>query len=228
MFLWLQLILLVLVGTAFALLLSTYRKQNAIEESFLCSILLMAAGCIVPESLLLFPAVWWAFTVLWSDGLRVYLASVCGILLVAFYAVLVWLFLPESALALFVEERLTNAFSRVLFLQAEMPLPELTVAAAAAVLGLWALIAHLARYTRANVRIQNFLLVTLPFFALSVLSVVFPAADGNCMLSTLAASALFLAGLYLNAYGMPRIRLPKRRRDMSRRRMRGRKNPYRM
>jgi hypothetical protein len=48
------------------------------------------------------------------------------------------------------------------------------------------------------------------------------------MLSVLAASALFLAGLYLNAYGMPRIRLPKRRRDMSRRRMRGRKNPYRM
>ena len=42
MFLWLQLILLVLVGTAFVLLLRTYRKQNAIEESFLCSIGLAA------------------------------------------------------------------------------------------------------------------------------------------------------------------------------------------
>ena len=229
MFLWLQLILLVLVGTAFALLLSTYRKQNAIEESFLCSILLMAAGCIVPESLLLFPAVWWAFTVLWSDGLRVYLASVCGILLVAFYAVLVWKFLPGSTLTLFVEERLTNAFSRLPIYQfTNLPIYKLSIAASAAVLGLWALIAHLARYTRANVRIQNFLLVTLPFFALSALSVVFPAADGNCMLSTLAASALFLVGLYLHAYGFPRIRVPKRRRDMSRRRIRGRKNPYRM
>ena len=242
MFLWLLLILLVLVGSAFTLLLKTYRKQNAIEESFLCSILLMAAGCIVPESLLLFPAVWWAFTVLWSDGLRVYLASVCGILLVAFYAVLVWKFLPGSTLTLFVEERLTNAFQRQLIYKfTNLPrlcrsyeaLPnkeiyKLSIAASAAVLGLWALIAHLARYTRANVRIQNFLLVTLPFFALSALSVVFPAADGNCMLSTLAASALFLVGLYIHAYGFPRIRLPKRRRDMSRRRIRGRKNPYRM
>ena len=229
MFLWLQLILLVLVGSAFTLLLKTYRKQNAIEESFLCSILLMAAGCIVPESLLLFPAVWWAFTVLWSDGLRVYLASVCGILLVAFYAVLVWKFLPGSTLTLFVEERLTNAFQRQLIYKfTNLPIYKLSIAASAAVLGLWALIAHLARYTRANVRIQNFLLVTLPFFALSALSVVFPAADGNCMLSTLAASALFLVGLYIYAYGFPRIRLPKRRRDMSRRRIRGRKNPYRM
>ena len=229
MFLWLQLILLVLVGTAFILLLRTYRKQNAIEESFLCSILLMAAGCIVPETLLLFPAVWWAFTVLWSDGLRVYLASICGIMLVAFYAVLAWQFLPESTLTLFVLERITNAFSRLLiYKQTSLPVYELAIAAAAAVLGLWALIAHLSRYARANVRIQNFLLVTVPFFALSALSVLFPAADGNCMLSTLAASALFLVGLYLHAYGFPRIRMPQRRRDTSRRRWKGRKNPYRM
>ena len=229
MFLWLQLILLVLVGTAFVLLLRTYRKQNAIEESFLCSILLMAAGCIVPETLLLFPAVWWAFTVLWSDGLRVYLASVCGIMLVAFYAVLAWQFLPESTLTLFVSERITNAFQRQLIYKfTNLQIYKLSIAASAAVLGLWALIAHLSRYARANVRIQNFLLVTVPFFALSALSVLFPAADGNCMLSTLAASALFLVGLYLHAYGFPRIRMPQRRRDTSRHRWKGRKNPYRM
>ena len=57
MFLVRQTILLILVGAAFALLLGTYRKQNAVEESFLCGILLMLAGCVVPDALLFFPVV---------------------------------------------------------------------------------------------------------------------------------------------------------------------------
>ena len=238
MFLTTQSILLVLIGGAFALMLRTYRKQNATEESFLCSILLMLAGCVVPESWLLFPAVWWAFTVLWSDCLRVYLASACAILLVLFYAVLAWEIFPDSPLVVFVEDNLTSAFSRTpIYSTAQEVCPQerllhlykLCIAAAAAFLGLWTLFAHLSKYTRANVRVQNFLLVTIPFFLLSLLSVLFPAANGNCMLSVLVATTLFLIGLYLSAYGFPRIRLPKRRRTgPNNRRWKHRKNPYKM
>ena len=230
MFLLTQLILLVLVGGAFALLLKTYRKQDAMEESFLCSILLMAAGCVVPETILLFPFFWWAYTVLWSDSLRVYLASLCAILLILLYAALIRVFLPECAAVTFVEDQLTNAFSRLPIYQfTHLPIDKLCIAATAAVLGLWTLFSHLARYTRANVRIQNFLLVTVPIFLISLLSVLFPATNGNCMLSVLVGTALFLIGLYLYAYGFPRIRLPKRRRPSpNSRRWKHRKNPYRI
>jgi len=231
MFLWLQLILLVLVGGSFALLLRTFRKQNAMEESFLCSILLMAAGCVMPDSLLLFPAVWWAFTVLWSDCLRVYLASLCGILLVLFYAALAWYVLPDSWLVCFVQGQFTDAFSRTfcwspIYTSANAYIYTATTAVVA-ILGLWSIIAHFMRFTRANVRVQTYLLVALPYFGLSLLSCIFPTRMGNSMLSVLVGITLFLIILYLHAYGFPRIRRAKRRKNPSRRKWKGRKNPYR-
>lgn len=230
MFLVRQAILLVLVGAAFALLLGTYRKQNAVEESFLCGVLLMLAGCVVPDALLFFPVVWWSFTVLWSDNLRVYLASACAILLVSFYVAILWFIWPDSTTALFVQDNIYNALARTpVFRLSGLPLYQLIIAAVAAFFGLWSLFAHLSRYTRANVRTQNFLLVTIPFFLLSLLSVIFPAANGNNMLSVLVGMALFLIGLYLKAYGFPRIRLPKRQRtSASNRKWKHRKNPYKM
>ena len=230
MFLVRQAILLVLVGAAFALLLGTYRKQNAIEESFLCGILLMLAACIVPDALLFFPVVWWGYTVLWSDSLRVYLASVCAILLVCFYVALLWFLLPDSPATLFVQDNIYNALARTpVFRLSGLPLYQLIIAAVAAFFGLWSLIAHMTHYSRANVRTQNFLLVTVPFFLLSLLSVLFPAANGNHMLSVLAGTTLFLIGLYLKSYGFPRIRLPRRQRTSpSNRKWKHRKNPYKM
>ena len=232
MFLIRQLILLVLVGTAFTLLLRMYRKQNAIEDSFLCGILLMVAGCVEPDAWLFFPVIWWAYTVLWADSLRVYLASVCAILLVGFYVALCCFVLPDSAVTLFIRERLANAFSRP-FCYAEgeaVPsLPWLIAAAVAAFMGVWSLLAHLRRYSRTNVRVQNFLLVTIPFFLLSLLSVLFPARDGASLMSVLFGASAFLMALYLSAYGFPRIRLPKRRRTSpNKRKWKHRKNPYRM
>ena len=160
MFLVRQAILLVLVGAAFALLLGTYRKQNAVEESFLCGVLLMLAGCVVPDALLFFPVVWWSFTVLWSDNLRVYLASVCAILLVSFYVAILWFIWPNSTTALFVQDNIYNALARTtIYPFGNVPAGQLIVAAVAAFFGLWSLFAHLSRYTRANVRTQNFLLV---------------------------------------------------------------------
>jgi len=229
MFLVGQLILLVLVSIAFTLLLRMYRKQNAIEESFLCSILLMAAGCFTPEALLLIPVIWWGFTVLWADGLRVYLASICGIMLVLFYATLFYLFLPDSVAVVFVRDRLFGALSRTFCYTADGCIPSLlwlVIAAVAVVFGLWAMIAHMTRFTRANVRIQNFLMVAVPFFLLSLLSTLFPATDGNSMLFVLFGASLFLQGLYIAAYGFPRIRLPQRRRKSPNRRKWKRRSPY--
>ena len=227
-----QAILLVLVGSAFALLLRMYRKQNAIEESFLCGILLMVAGGVVPDAWLLIPVVWWAYTVLWADSLRVYLASVCAILLIGFYVALCWFVLPDSAVTVFVRERVMNAFSRSFCYAEGEAVPSLRwliTAAAATFLGVWSLLTHLSRYSRANVRVQNFLLVAVPFFLLSLLSVLFPARDGASLLFVLLGSAVFFMALYLSAYGFPRIRLPKRSRtSLSNRKWKHRKNPYRM
>lgn len=225
-----QAILLVLVGAAFALLLGTYRKQNAVEESFLCGILLMLAGCVMPDALLFFPVVWWGFTVLWSDSLRVYLASVCAIMLVGLYVALIWLLLPDCPLTLFIQDNIFSAFIRTPFYRsANIPICQLIIAAVAVFFGLWTLFAHLSRYSRANVRTQNFLLVTIPFFLLSILSVFFPADNGNDMLSILVGTTLFLIGLYLKAYGFPRFRLPRRQRTgLRNRKWKHRKSPYKM
>lgn len=214
-----QLVLLLLISAVFGLLLKSYRRPDAMEESFLCSILLLAAGAVVPDVLLLFPFVWWAFKVMWADNLRVYLASVFGILFVAFYAAILYFLWPESAVVGFVEERLADAFHRTccFSLQSQVGLEWLIITVLSALLGFWLLIAHLGRYTRANVKVQSRLLVALPFFGLSLLSSLFPTAQGNGMLSVLAASALFLSILWLATYGLPKLSMPSRRR----------RNPYR-
>ena len=232
MFLVRQAILLVLVGTAFALLLRMYRKQNAVEESFLCGILLMVAGCVVPDAWLFLPVVWWAYVILWADGLRVYLASVCAILLIGFYVLLCRFVLPDCVVAAFIGERIACAFSRSFCFtggQAVPSLPWLIAAAVAAFMGIWSLLTHLNRYSHANVRVQNYLLVSVPFFLLSLLSVLFPGRDGMSLLFVLFGASVFFMALYLSAYGFPRIRLPKRRRtSLSNRKWKHRKNPYRM
>lgn len=194
-----QITLLLLVSAVFWLLLRSYRRTDAMEESLLCSILLLAAGMIVPDVLLLFPFVWWAFTVLWADNLRVYLASAFGILFVAFYAAVVWVIWPESAVVGFVQERFIDVFHRTFCLssQSQVGLVWLVITAVAAIFGLWALIAHLSCYSSANVQVQTRLLVAIPFFVISLLSSLFPTRQGNGMLSVLAAAALFIMILWL-------------------------------
>mgnify|MGYP006872989365 CR=1 FL=1 len=208
-------------------LLKTFRRQDVVEESFLCGVLLSVAGCLVPDALVFFPVLWWSFTVLWSDGLRVYLASLCAILLVAFYAVVVWLVVPDSGVVLFVSERMTGAFHRVpIYRMGDVPLYVWLSVAVSAVVGFWALIAHLTHYTRANARIQTYLIVSVPFFVLSLLSTLFPSLAGVSLLSVFIGLSLFLAVLYVYAYGFPRIRISGRRKQTSRRKWKGRKNPY--
>ena len=227
-----QLTLLGLIAAVFVLLLGTYRRQDAMENSFLCSVLLMGAGCVVPDALLFFPLLWWAYVLLWANNLRMYLASACGILLVALYATFIALLWPDAAVVTFVREQLTDALQRQLCFmpgqQTTVPLWWLITAAAATLLGLWMMVAHLSKYARANVRVQVRLLITIPAFLASVLSCTFPTQNGNGLFAILVAVTLYLLILYLATYGLPRIRLPRRRRDNTKRRnWKRRTNKYR-
>lgn len=214
-----QLTLLVLVSAVFALLLKTYRQQTAMEESFLCSMLLMCAGCVTPDALLFFPVVWWAFVVLWSNNLRMYMASMCGIMLVVLYAVLVLFLWPESIVVASVRSQLTESLSRQLLTFDSSPLTiwRIVTAGIAMFIGLCAMIAHLSRFARANVRVQSRVLISIPFLLLSILSCLFPTASGNCLLAILVAAAVYLSILYLASYGIPRVRFPRKERRRHRR-----------
>lgn len=218
---WLsQLILLALLAGVFVLLLRSYRKQNAMEESFLCSILLMGAACVAPEVVVFFPVVWWAFHLLWADGLRVYLASMLGILFFLLYAALVYFFYPDWWVVGYVRSQIDVLLIRsVCFWPGQMvaPIEYLTVTGLFSLLGIWALIAHLLKYSRANVRVQTRVLLTIPFLLLSVVSCIFPSA-GNCLLLPLVALAMYLAVIYVKVYGFPRFKRKQHRSNRHKRR----------
>lgn len=223
--------LLLLVSAAFALLILTYRRQDAMEESFLCSILLAVAGCAVPDAWFFLPAVWWAFTILWSNHRRMYLASLCGLLLCALYAAVIFYRWPESIVARFVQESVQTALQRRwcvdMLMDGTLPLWWAITGVLAAIVGIWMLIAHLSKYARANVRTQTLLLIAVPFLLLSLLSCLFPMQNGNSLLVILVVAALYLFVLYIVAYGFPRIRLRPRRRKSSRRPLKRRPSSYR-
>ena len=220
MFLAVQLTVLAVVGAAFALLLTAYRKPDAVENSFLCSVLLMAGGCIEPDLLLFIPVFWWGFSRLWADNLRVYLASLCGILLVALYAAIIWFFLPECNACLWVLSRFDAALNRSFCFDDGQFIPSLTaliIAGVSAVAGIWVLMAHMVRFGRANINIRAYVGVAVPFFLLSLLSTLFPDAHGHSLLPLLVGFTAYLMGVYLYAYGMPRVKLPQRRSSPRRR-----------
>lgn len=218
---WLsQLILLALLAGVFVLLLRSYRKQNAMEESFLCSILLMGAACVAPEAVVFFPVVWWSFHLLWADSLRVYLASVLGILFFTLYAVLTCFFFPDWWVIDYVQSQIDASLVRSVCFWPGQTVASVEYLAAIglfSLMGIWALIAHLLKYSRANVRVQTRVLLTIPFLLLSVLSCLFPSG-GNGLLLPLVALAMYLAITYVKAYGFPRIKRKQRRSSRHKRR----------
>jgi len=206
---WSQLVLLLSMVSVYMLMLRCYRRQDAMEESYLCSILLCLAGCLVPEAVLLVPFFWWGFHMIWANNLRVYMASVLGILSVALYAAIAAFMWPESVVVRFVEQQWIDAFSRQ-FCSA-MPLWYILSGSIVGGLGLWYLAAHLIKFARANVRIQTRALLMLPVVLISILSFLFPAQSGNSLLVILYVSSIYLMVLHLVTYGLPKIHLPKRK-----------------
>jgi len=161
---------------------------------------------LVPDSLLLLPLAWWAFFALRASNLRTYSASLVAILTLALYAFLVWIIWPGSAIVGFELSLWADAFRRT-FCWLFMPVWLLAASAIFTLVGLWSLIAHLQRYSRANVRIQTRVILAAPAFLVALLSVVFPTASGNALIGLLWAVSLYLTVLYLTTYGFPRVNL---------------------
>lgn len=185
------------------------------QDMFLLSLLLCAMGLFVPDTVVLFPVAWWALFMLRASNLRTYLASLLAILTVVLYGAILWFLWPTSTFVQLIIDQWSAVFDRenALLLQPAL----LVVTALLALLGLWSLVAHMRRYSRANVRIQTRVLLVLPVYFLSLLSVVFPMRSCNCMLSILWLSSGYMTILYLATYGFPRIRWNRSSSNTSRR-----------
>lgn len=192
-------------GAAVILLtLACYRRQDAMENMFLSSILLMLGGISLPDFSVFFALLWWAVAELKAANVRTYMASLTGIALVGLYMFLAWYFLPDNKLLPFMEERIADALNRTFFTDVT-PIWAMAVSGATAVLGLWAGVAHLRKYSEANVRIQTRVQILLPVWIVSLLSFVCPTASGESLMALLWSSSLYLAVLYVLTYGFPRL-----------------------
>lgn len=204
-----QILLLLSISVIYALMLRCYRRQDAMEESFLCSILLGITCLFVPDAIALVPFFWWGFHTLWANNLRMYLASMLGLLSVALYASISAFLWPDSWMVATITMLWQSEFSRSFCLS--MPLWFLISSGIAAFLGMWYLAAHLLKFARANVRIQTRALLCLPVVLISTLSCLFPPAGGTCLFSLLCLSSGYVTILHWITYGLPKIRLPKRK-----------------
>lgn len=82
-----QLVVAVFQAVLF-LTLKTYHKPNAVQESFLATMLLCLAGLVIPDILLFIPIVWVMLWVQRSFNLKVWMASLIGAATVLLYVTL--------------------------------------------------------------------------------------------------------------------------------------------
>lgn len=168
------------------------------------SLLLCLMSLAIPDAVVLFIAVWWLLFALRASNLRMYFASLVGILTVGLYLLIAWLLWPDSRFFAYEQEQWASVFLRS-YCWVEMPLWQLIVAAVSALIGLASMVAHLSNYQRANVRIQTRVLIAVPAMLLSLLSTIFPPSVGASLWPLLALTACYLTGLYFITYGLPRV-----------------------
>lgn len=190
----------------FRLLCISYRRQDAQQNVFLLSLLLCGMALLVPDAVVFLPLAWWAIFGLRASNLRTYMASVIAMLTIAIYCVLVWVLWPESMPVKAEQLLWQNAIFGRQPGWLVLPLAVQLVSALFVLIGLWSIVAHLQRYSRANVRIQTRVLLAVPVFFVSLLSTLYPAANGS-LIALLWASSAYLTVLYLLTYGFPRINL---------------------
>lgn len=82
-----QLVVAVFQAVLF-LTLKTYHKPNAVQESFLATMLLCLAGLVIPDILLFIPIVWVMLWVQRSFNLKVWMASLIGAATILLYVTL--------------------------------------------------------------------------------------------------------------------------------------------
>lgn len=85
---WQTQLVLVIAQIAFLLTLKTYRKPHAVQESFLTTLLLCIVSLIIPDTLLFIPVIWLMMYIEHSFNLRVWLASLIALFVVALYTML--------------------------------------------------------------------------------------------------------------------------------------------
>ncbi len=85
---WILQIVLLLFQLILHLVMSAYRREQAVEPAFLASLLLCVAALFLPDVLFLLPILWTIFIVQKAMSLRVFLASMVGVVLVWLYAYL--------------------------------------------------------------------------------------------------------------------------------------------
>jgi len=201
---WVQIVVMMLVACCLGLCISSYRRQDAMQNMFLLSVLLGLASTMVTDVISTILIFWWAFFVLRAANFRTYLASLLGLATVAFYAVLVAWMAPDSAVTHYLASSWQACYSRNLCWLV-LPLWVNICSAVLGILGLVSLISFWRRYGEANVRYQTRLLLTSPLFVLSLISVVFPVSTGSCLLSVFWLLSLYLPTLYVATFGFPRM-----------------------
>lgn len=174
---------------------------------FLLSLLVCGISLMVPDAVILYPLAWLAFFMLRANNWRCYSASIIAILTVFIYFALAYAVWKDSVFVHYVLTRWAGAFERTWRCWEVYPIWLLAVNGIVFIVGLWSLIAHLQRYSRANVRIQTrVLLVAPPFFA-SLIAMLLPPLSGNTLIAMFWCSSIYLTVLYLMTYGFPKVNL---------------------
>ena len=191
-------------AAAFALLLTLYRRDDGMREMFVASLLVALLSLVMPDGLCLLPILWWAAGVQKALNMRVWLASVIGVITVVIYAALVYFFFRDSNTVSYVQTAFEGCFNRDWCLDV-MPLWVMIVSLVMCLLGLWSIIGHLLRYTTANVRVQIKILIVLPVWIICITSCLFPPVSTICLVGLLWLVSLYPAVLYVTTYGLPRL-----------------------
>lgn len=213
---WTQIITAAISIICFMVLVAINRRQDAMPQVYMLSILLMISGLFVPDTWVLLPLLIPNVMVLRAWNIRVMLAILLGILTVGLYGSLAWLIWPDAAAITSTMHTITDAFQRDWGIYV-LPMWMQITTAALLTLGLIAQMAHFSRYSSANVRIQTRLLLVTPVYWVAVLSLIYPATTGSCMMAILWIASLYYVLLYLQTYGMPKMPSLRRKHDPYRR-----------
>ena len=177
-----QLSVLALQGVLL-LLMHAYRSDNAVHESFLCTIVLCAAALLQPDMLLLLPVVWIGLSVQRAMSVRVMLASLIAAGVFGLYMWISSMLYPDA----FSIVSISDAFRH------ELPkVEELLQPAVLTVFALVFAVISLTGFARENSRAQSLVLIMLMLTVVGVVMMFFPPA---CFTSLMAVAAYCAAAL---------------------------------
>ena len=176
------------------LLRKAFREDEPTESAFVATLLLSGASLVLPDMVWLIPAVWVAYILLHSFGLRVWLATLIGAVVFAVYFVLAW----HSG---WIENVYMPMFHRV-WLFSALPLADAVEEAALTGAGIVLFVASLVRTDRDSTGQQNWLLLFTLFFIVAGGLSLFPVriagtAAAACCGSLFPVVLLLFSGLWV-------------------------------